>query len=586
MIEQDYALERQRSLERREAEAAAAVNSLQRILLDILEQVAGEKPAPEDDAVLAVFSSAGIETLPRGRLLFYPSLPAGGEPPAAPFAAADALELQDGGRALAALAPLAESANRSVRAGALLRIGRIQRKAGKYDAAIRAYEKLGHIDGVRIGGEPVDLAARYALCQILEQQGDRERLDRETELLRKDLRGERWRLSRPVYSLYSTWLHAGDVKREALAEAAAQLWRDWPRLSDASGWSRVSHLWIQDQPVFVFKHTAPGRMMALLAQPSFLERRWHGSLTDDRGRVLLGRPSSAPDAIRVPVASGVAWTLNAGLPPDEIAAAGFTQRRWLLIGGLALVGLFAAAATYFITRTVARELALARLQSDFVSAVSHEFRTPLTTIRQLTEMLKKRRVAQEAKREEYYDLLAHESERLLRLVEDLLDFRRMEADAVEFAFEPLDPAGLLRGVVADFQQEASAEGFQIELAANGDAPPIRGDRESLRRAVRNLLENAVKYSPDCRTVWVELTEQTKQVAIRVRDHGMGIPVSEQATVFDKFVRGRAAKSSNVPGTGLGLAMVRQIARSHGGRVEVRSRPGEGSTFTLLLPALE
>jgi signal transduction histidine kinase len=162
----------------------------------------------------------------------------------------------------------------------------------------------------------------------------------------------------------------------------------------------------------------------------------------------------------------------------------------------------------------------------------------------------------------------------------------MEAGAVEFAFEPLDPAGLLRGVVADFQQEADAKGYHIELAANGDAPPIRGNRESLRRAVRNLLENAVKYSPGCRTIWVELGQQAKQVAIRVRDRGIGIPPGEQASVFDKFVRGREAKLSNIPGTGLGLAMVRQIARSHGGRVEVRSRPGEGSTFTLLLPALE
>ena len=584
-IEQDRVLERQRLFELRDAEAEAASNSLQRTLLDILEQVAAERPHSDDDAVLAVFGAA-IDTLPRGRLLYYPSLSPAKEPPVEPFAAADALEFNDAAKALAVLGAPAQSRDPAVRAGTFLRIGRIHRKAARYDEALRAYAELARIDGISIGGEPVDLAARHAVCQILAQQGDKTRLDRETAQLRRDLLGRRWRLNRAVFSLYSNWLNAAGTKAEALAAAVAELWSEWPNVREAKGWSRVSHLRIEDQPIFVFKHALPGRMVVLVAQASFLERRWRGKLTDDAGRVLLGSLEDAPDAVRLPVAGGLHWTLHVSAPDSEVASAASAQRRRLVIVGLALMALFAAAATYFITRAVARELALARLQSDFVTAVSHEFRTPLTTMRQLTEMLKKRRVTTEAKRDEYYDLLSRESERLQRLVEDLLDFRRMEAGAVEFDFEPLDPAGLLRGVVADFQQEPSAEGYRIELSANGDAPPIRGDRESLRRAVWNLLQNAVKYSPDCRTVWVELEEQAKQVAIRVRDRGIGIPPNEQASVFRKFVRGRQARSSNIPGTGLGLAMVRHIARSHGGRVEVRSRPGEGSTFTLLLPALE
>ncbi len=586
VIQQDRVLERQRLFERRDAEAAAAANSLQRALLDILEQVAAERPPSDDDAVLAVFSPGGVDTLPPGRLLYYPSLPPAREPPAEPFAAADKLEFDDAAKALDALAAPARSPDTAVRAGAFLRIARIHRKAGRYAESLRAYEELARIRGVRVGGEPVDLAARHAICQILAQQGDPARLATETAQLRTDLLGGRWRLTKSVYSLYASWLNAADPKAEALAEAVSELWSEWPNVREIRGWSRVGHLRIEDQPIFVFKHALPGRMVALVARPSFLERRWRGTLTDDAGRVLLGSLDNAPDTVRLPVAGGLPWTLHVRASPSDVASAGSAQRRRLVIGGLALIGLFAAAATYFIARAVAREFALARLQSDFVSAVSHEFRTPLTTMRQLTEMLKKRRVSTEAKRDEYYDLLARESERLQRLVEDLLDFRRMEAEAVEFSFEPLDPAGLLRGVVADFEQAAGAEGYQIELSAAGDAPPIRGDRESLRRAVRNLLENAVKYSPGCRTIWVELGEQAQHVAIRVRDQGIGIPLNEQASVFQKFVRGRQAKSSNIPGTGLGLAMVRQIARSHGGRVEVRSRPGEGSTFTLLLPALE
>jgi len=586
VIEQDRALERQRVLEQRDAQAAASANSLQRVLLEVLEQVAAEKPPSDSDAVLVVFDAAGVDTIPRGRLLFYPAVPPSREVPMELFVAADALEFKDPAQALDALAAPARSTDSAIRVGALLRIGRIHRTAGRFAQAIRAYQELARIDGIRIGGEPADLAARHALCQILEQQGDNASRARETEQLRSDLRSGRWRLTQPVYTLYSTWLHASDTQAEALAEAVVELWLDWPRVPQASGWSRVSHFRLQDQPMFVFRHMLPGRMLALVARPTFLEQRWHGSLSDSQGRALLGNPDSAPDTIRLAAPSGLPWTLHVRTRAKDNAAAGATQRRWLVIGGLASIGLFAAAAMYFIARAVAREFALSRLQSDFVSAVSHELRTPLTTIRQLTEMLKKRRVPDEGRQQEYYDLLASESDRLQRLVEDLLDFRRMEAGAAEFAFEPLDPAGLLRGVVADFQLEAAAEGYRIELAASSEAPPIRGDRESLRRAVRNLLENAVKYSPDCRTVWVELGRQAKQVAIRVRDRGIGIPPGEQTSVFDKFVRGRCAKSANIPGTGLGLTMVRHIAQSHGGRVEVQSRPGEGSTFTLLLPALE
>ncbi|MBI3681173.1 MAG: hypothetical protein HY235_12355 [Acidobacteria bacterium] len=585
VIEQDRALDRQRLIERRDADGAAALNSLQGTLLDILDQVAAGTP-PSDDAVLAVFSAAGVEAFPRSRLLYYPSPPPAREPPAELFAAADTLEFNDAARALEALAAPARSTDAAVRAGALLRIGRIQRKVGRYDEALRAYEQLAGIEGIRVGGEPVDLAARHIVCQILAKRRDKARLARETEQLRKDLRSGRWQLSKPVYSLYANWLNTADPKGEAWAAAVATLWSDWPNVREVKGWSRVSHLWIDNQPVLVFKNATPGRLMAYIARPAFLEKRWRGTLTDDSGRVLLGSASGAPDTIRLPVASGLPWTLHLSPSNNEISSAGSAQRRWLIIVGLALIGLFAAAATYFVARVVAREFALARLQSDFVSAVSHEFRTPLTTIRQLTEMLHKRRVPDEAKRDEYYDLLGRESERLQRLVEDLLDFRRMEAGAIEFSFEPLDPAGLLRGVVADFQQRAGPEGYHVELTAASDVPPIRGDRASLRRAVWNLLENALKYSPGCRTIWVELGEHAKQVAIRVRDQGIGIPLNEQASVLKKFVRGREAKSANIPGTGLGLAMVHQIVRSHGGRVEVRSRPGEGSTFTLLLPALD
>jgi signal transduction histidine kinase len=179
--------------------------------------------------------------------------------------------------------------------------------------------------------------------------------------------------------------------------------------------------------------------------------------------------------------------------------------------------------------------------------------------------------------------LAHETTRLHRLVESLLNFGRMEAGAFEYRFEPVDLAALVGDVVAEFRKEFASSGHRFELRMDHNLPPLRVDREALSRALWNLLDNAVKYSPGRPAIWVDLTREGKRIALRVRDQGPGIPVEEQKEIFNKFVRGAAARASSVKGTGVGLAMVRHTVRAHGGEVRVESRPGEGSTFTILLP---
>ena len=129
-----------------------------------------------------------------------------------------------------------------------------------------------------------------------------------------------------------------------------------------------------------------------------------------------------------------------------------------------------------------------------------------------------------------------------------------------------------------------SSGHCVEVYANGDAPLVHADRAALACAVWNLLDNAVKYSPECQTVWADVGREDSRVAIRVRDRGLGIPVSEQRRVFEKFTRGVAAREAGIRGTGVGLAMVRHIAAAHGGEIKLESKPGEGSAFTLLLPA--
>ena len=255
---------------------------------------------------------------------------------------------------------------------------------------------------------------------------------------------------------------------------------------------------------------------------------------------------------------------------------------------LAMMGAMLAfvwGASYFMARAILREAAVARLQSDFVAAVSHEFRSPLTAVRQMADMLDADRVPTDERRHKYYKLLAGEAARLQRLVETLLNFGSMEAGAQRYRFVDLDPAALVREVVDDIEPQARESGKAIEIdGADGDLR-VRADQAALSVALRNLIDNAIKYSPGERTVWVRWRKDHDRAAICVIDRGVGIPTSEQRTIFGKFVRGRAAIEANIKGTGVGLAMVQHIVTAHGGEIRLESEPGHGSTFTLLLPGV-
>ena len=189
-------------------------------------------------------------------------------------------------------------------------------------------------------------------------------------------------------------------------------------------------------------------------------------------------------------------------------------------------------------------------------------------------------------RDRYYELLHSESHRLRRLVESLLDFGRLEAGKLQFRFEDLDAAALVCQSAEEFSSAQHARGYHFELEMSADHPLVHADRDTLRCVFWNLFENAVKYSPGCETVWVELTKRDRQIEIAVRDRGIGVPPSERKRIFEKFVRGSAARESGIGGTGIGLAMARQIVRAHGGDITLESELGKGSTFRVLLPCVE
>lgn len=605
VLEQDRSLETQRVRERLDLAADHVAASLERSFSDLANYLhflpgPAAKEPPEGVVVLLATERA-VSVDPPGRVLFYPAVPASDEPPAVTFAEGEKLEFQrnDPAKAAELFRSLARSQDPRVRAGAWLRLGRNLRKAGRNQEALEAYGELAQLGGVRVMGVPAELMAREARSSVLEAMGKREAVRQEASLMYRSLATGRWTLPRAVWEFHveeaRRWSGAGpwtDGERNALALSSAAEWiyGQW-RTGQGSQGRRI--LRMEGRPVLISWMTDAGRLASVLAGPAWLGpvwkaalegRRVRGALVDADEQVMIGSvDKNARQAVRTPAATRLPATLQLTSADSSGDLAGLAARRRLLLAGLAVLALVLLTGSYFILRSITREHAVARLQSEFVSAVSHEFRTPLTSLRQLSDMLSKGRIPTEELRQESYDILSRESERLQRLVESVLNFGRLEARAFQYRLEDLDPAALVRDLAAEFQEKAAAQGYRVELAQAGEYPLIRADREAFGLALWNLLDNAVKYSPDCRTVWVGMARDGGRLAIQVRDRGMGIPAAEQKEIFKKFVRGAASRASNIKGTGIGLAMARHIIEAHDGEIRVESEPGQGSTFTILLP---
>jgi len=238
---------------------------------------------------------------------------------------------------------------------------------------------------------------------------------------------------------------------------------------------------------------------------------------------------------------------------------------------------------YLLWRDVRRDLRLAEMRSQFVSSVSHELKTPLTAIRMFAETLQLGRSKDERVRKEYLETIVNESERLSRLLNNVLDFSKIEKGKKIYRPEPASLGDIVRAASRAFDYPLSQHGFTLRLDVEEGMPPARVDRDGLEQAILNLLSNAMKYSGDSREIGLSLRRRDGWAVIRVSDHGIGIDPREQKRIFEKFYRVHSPENERIPGTGLGLAIVTFFIKAHGGRIEVESAPGRGSTFSLSLP---
>ncbi|MGD8538377.1 MAG: HAMP domain-containing sensor histidine kinase [Candidatus Aminicenantes bacterium] len=614
LLQQDRALEAQRLEEKREAAADRIIVALEKTLSEEEQKLTAE-PKDEflqmaDDHLLAIMDSREIRVYPDKALLYYPIIPAGREAASSQFASAERAEFQEKNytRAINVLHLLSRSKDPATRIGAQFRLARNQKKAGRIEAALNTYDEISRSTdlGISVSGVPSDLVARRARCVLLEELEKPEQLQKEAQDLLDDLKGRRWHLDRASYLYYTDqvtqWLGEdprSDPDEQALADAVLWLWQNRQTFqnNEVTSIGRKSFIFHKTAVISLWK-VPNDRLIAVVAGPNYQRSQlfdplFKGSdfsgigvrISDPDGVFIYGydQTDDVPSTARLTSVTGLPWNITIVNANIDAELSQFSQRRRLMMMGLGILALLVIAASYFIGRAVSRELAAARLQSDFVSAVSHEFRTPLTSMRQFTEMLVENENLPKDKRHTYYQAQERSTRRLSRLVESLLDFGRMEAGARPYCLEPLDAGQLVKSVIEEFEQESDSNDLIIDCSVPNSDIKIKGDREALTQALWNLLDNALKYSGDNPTIHVGV-ETGDEVAIHVRDQGFGIPYSERKRILQKFIRGSSAKKCGIKGTGIGLAIVKHIVDAHNGKVLIDSEPGKGSTFTIQLPA--
>ncbi len=277
--------------------------------------------------------------------------------------------------------------------------------------------------------------------------------------------------------------------------------------------------------------------------------------------------------------------LWASIPPDALPDPGpwSGANRFLILFLPVILGLTIFTA-YLVWRDMRREVEAAALRTQFVSSVTHELKTPLTSIRIFAETLRLRTAPDPETREaEYLETIVNESERLTRLINNVLDFTLIERDGKEYHPAPSSLEPIIEDAARALAYPLEQEGFELNLDLEQGLPPVNVDADALTQAILNLLTNAMKFSVQTRQIDLRLAALDGHALIQVTDHGRGIDPKEHELIFDRFYRSGDVEADGIPGAGLGLSLVDHVARAHGGSVEVASEPGQGSTFTIRLP---
>ena len=529
------------------------------------------------------------------------------------------------------------------RAMLINRIGRCYTKSGKHLKAVRAYQKIlkDYPRKVSSDGIPLGIIAQYQIGNIYLGTGKKIEAAEAFFELYNGLLESKWLLNKNQFffyrnkvkdmfktstvdtdetrdgkSLMKKWSEMEQIEEDKLRKMETienliqkvipLIKTKKPASSEASGrflhlsetigkeLHLVSYTHINEHSIFGIKidsEVLAKKLLPPILDKLPLRKEWHVQIRDEFGNTVSGEditklidPTSLLTFSKGFEEDFPPWKVNIFQTNPGSAQRQFNLRRNIYILTVAVVIFALLFGGLLAIRSTAKELKLAKLKSDFVSTVSHEFRTPLTSIRYLAEMLQRGRVQEEDKKQEYYETITSESERLNRLIENLLDFSKIEAGMKEYQFEVTDITELARDVSSRFQKQIGREEFIIESEMSGQVPKVSVDREAISRALFNLLDNAIKYSGQSRKAFLRAWPDGENIFLEVQDEGIGISKQEQMKIFEKFYRSDDIRNSRIEGSGIGLTLVAHIVKAHGGEVLLESDVGKGTKVTIKLPA--
>ena len=535
---------------------------------------------------------------------------------------------------------LLESSNPKIQGDLLSRIARVQKKSKQFQESMKTYQTIAerYSQIQLIQGIPLGLAARLEIGSLHLEMEDQAKAQKVCLDLYRDYIGGEWKLEKEPYNFYSTRIQDSIntvLSQESLSEHLQSSKKTFQELVDEENIKRDN----TERLLLFQENAAQGALNAFQPWEDFSEQKRRATLeigtneylvcllrnnsndddiwgfqvddhyltksllpgimetvafsggTDciirgrDRKTVLASTdtPSGSFTVRSDFVENFPDWTMEFYQADPRLLDAFLTSRRgiyfymFILIAGILVFGLI------LTIRSLTREMELSRMKSDFVSTVSHEFKSPLTSIRQISEMLHAGRVPSEERRQKYYDVLLEQSERLSLLTENVLSFAKMEEGKKEFVFDHVDIGTLLENIVSAIQDRVKHDEFAIETEIEKFLPFIMADTSAITQAVNNLIDNAVKYSGESKKVFVQAYNDEKSVVIEVKDFGLGIKKEDMDKVFDRFYRGGDELTRTVKGSGLGLTLVKQIVEAHKGSIQVESEPGKGSIFSMRLP---
>lgn len=339
----------------------------------------------------------------------------------------------------------------------------------------------------------------------------------------------------------------------------------------------------------------PALLPAVQIEPEFREE-FYAVLRDDNARRVAQSSWSPPEDQRAPLAATEIGEMlphwRVALYPRHADRAGLaaSAARRTTAAVVATLLLAIAAGGWLIAQDVHRHLTLARQKTDFVSNITHELKTPLTSIRMFTELLARDPELDPAKRRQFLEVIGAECARLTRLINHVLDFARRERCEMRYRFEWADLGALVRQAVGFYHPQFAAGGCVVNVEVPGEPVEVKVDAEAVSQALMNLFSNAEKYSETDRHIDIRLRRSMAQgpgnggwAMVEVLDRGPGVPAGCEMKIFEQFYRAHDSLASGIPGSGLGLTIARQVARAHGGDVTYTRREGGGSCFELRLP---